>query len=132
MRAGPADLPMLFESPGMSSRFAHWGELDVAVETQAAGRDATELFHRAFTDGRCPVPHWGYLISGRMRIKYADHEDVIAAGEAWYMAPGHIPVTEADVVNVVFTMAGEYEKVMAAIGRAAASGPRGAERPDPG
>lgn len=127
MRAGPTDLPLLLSSQGMTSRFANWGELDVAVETQAAPRDATAVFHRAFPDGRCPVPHWGYLIKGRMRIKYPDHEEVISAGEAWYMAPGHIPTTEEDVVDVVFTMAGEYEKLIAAIGRAAASAPLRAE-----
>src|SRR5512146_1911530 len=102
MRAASSDLPLLVEAPGMTSRFAHWGELDIAVETQAGGRDATPLFHRVFPDGRCPVPHWGYLVKGRMRIKYPDHEEVISAGDAWYMPAGHIPTTEEDVENVVF------------------------------
>jgi hypothetical protein len=115
MRAAPADLPVLVASPGMTSRLAHWGEIDVAIETMAGGRDATEAFHRAFADGRCPVPHWGYLIKGRMRISYPDREEVISAGEAWYMPPGHIPATEDDVENVVFTLAGEYEKLMGAL-----------------
>ncbi len=117
MRTAPTDLPVLVEGPGMSSRFANCGELDVAVETFAAGRDATELFHRVFPDGRCPVPHWGYLIKGRIRVSYPDHEEVISAGEAWYMPPGHIPATEEDVENVVFSLAGEYEKVMALLTR---------------
>ena len=121
MRATPGDLPVLVDSPGMTSRFAHWGELDVAVETMAGGRDATETFHRAFADGRCPVPHWGYLIKGRMRVRYPDREEVISAGEAWYMPPGHIPATDEDVENVVFTLAGEYEKLMAALRTAVAS-----------
>ena len=117
MRATRSELPVLVESPGMTSRFAHLGELDVAVETLAGGRDATEAFRRAFPDGRCQVPHWGYLIKGRMRVRYADHEDVISAGEVWYMPPGHITSTEQDVENVVFTPAGEYEKLMAALAR---------------
>ncbi len=121
MRTSLSGLPVLVEAPGMTSRFANWGELDVAVETTASGRDATAVFHRAFPDGRCPVPHWGYLVKGRMRIKYPDREEVISAGEAWYMPPGHIPMTEEDVVDIVFTMAGEYEKVMATITRAAAA-----------
>jgi hypothetical protein len=119
MRAAPRDLPVLVEAPGMASRFARLGEVDVAVETMAGGRDATEAFHRAFPDGRCPVPHWGYLIRGRMRVSYPDHEEVISAGEVWYMPAGHIPATEEDVENVVFTLAGEYEKVMAALARSA-------------
>ncbi len=119
----------------MTSRFANWGELDIAVETTPSGRDATAVFHRAFPDGRCPVPHWGYLVKGRMRIKYPDHEEVISAGEAWYMPPGHIPTTEEDVVDIVFTLAGEYEKVMTTIGAAAASmrsGSEAAHRPSAG
>jgi hypothetical protein len=118
MRAVLDGLPVLVASPGFTSRFAHWGELDVAVETLAGGRDPTELFGRAFPDGRCAVPHWGYLIKGRMRINYPDHEEVVSAGEVWYMAPGHIPATEEDVENVVFTAAGEYEKLMASLAAA--------------
>jgi hypothetical protein len=120
MRAGLDDLAILVESPGMASRFARWGELDVAVETMAGGRDPSALFHRVFPDGRCPVPHWGYLVRGRMRVKYPDHEEVISAGEAWYMPPGHIPTTEEDIVDIVFSLAGEYEKVMAALARGSA------------
>ncbi len=117
MRAARNELPILAETPGFTSRFTHCGELDVALETLAGGRDATEAFRRAFPDGRCPVPHWGYLIKGRMRVRYPDHEEVISAGEVWYMPPGHITATEEDVENVVFTLAGEYEQLMAALGR---------------
>ncbi|HEX8939809.1 MAG TPA: hypothetical protein VF763_06560 [Candidatus Limnocylindrales bacterium] len=122
MRATRTDLPVLVDMGGFTSRLAHWGEFDVAVETGAAGRDATDMFRAAFADGRCPVPHWGYLIKGRMRIRYPDREEVISAGELWYMPPGHVPVNEEDVENIVFTPAGEYEKVMAALGRAARAG----------
>ncbi len=119
MRATRTELPILAESPGVTSRLTHWGDLDVAVETLTAGRDPTETFRRAFPDGRCPVPHWGYLVKGRMRVRYADHDEVISAGEIWYMAPGHIPAVEEDVENVVFTPGGEYEGLMAALARAA-------------
>ncbi len=118
MRAAPADVPVYAETPGFTSRLAHCGEFDVAVESLAGGRDATQVFRRAFPDGRCPVPHWGYLIRGRMRVRYPDHEEIIAAGEVWYMPPGHITSTDEDVENVVFTPTGEYEKLMAALARA--------------
>lgn len=118
MHAAPTELPVLVEGPGFTSRLTHCGQLDVAVETMAGGRDATQAF-RALPEGRCQVPHWGYLVKGRIRIRYPDREEVISAGEVWYMAPGHIPVTEEDVENVVFSLAGEYEKVMAALARPA-------------
>ncbi len=114
MRATLTDLPVLFELPGFTSRLERWGELDVAVEALAGGRDATETF-RSLPDGRCQCPHWGYMLKGRLRIRYPDHEEVITAGDVWYMPPGHIPVVEADTENIVFSPAGEYQKVMTAL-----------------
>jgi hypothetical protein len=108
------DLPVVSEMPGVESRQAEWGELNVAIETIAGGMDATELF-RSLPDGRCQCPHWGYVIKGRARIKYADRDEVITAGEAYYMAPGHIPVVEEDSVIVEFSPLGQYQKTMAAL-----------------
>jgi hypothetical protein len=114
MRAARTDLPVATEIPGFTSRQAQWGEFNVAVETIAGGLDATEMF-RSLPDGRCQCPHWGYLIKGRMRIKYPDREEVISAGDAYYMPPGHIPVVEEDAEVIEFSPAGEYQKTMAAL-----------------
>src|SRR5215216_5694895 len=35
--------------------------------------------------GRCVCPHWGYLLAGRMVVRYGDHEEVFEAGDAFYM-----------------------------------------------
>src|SRR5882762_10590134 len=45
--------------------------------------------------GKCACPHWGYLFKGRMIVRYDDHEEVIAPGDAFYMSPGHAPEAEA-------------------------------------
>ncbi len=47
-----------------------------------------------------------------MRIKYSDHEEVISAGEVFYMPPGHIPITEEDCELVTFSPKGENKKMM--------------------
>lgn len=39
--------------------------------------------------GRCGMPHWGYVIRGALRVEYPDHDELIAAGDAYYVAPGH-------------------------------------------
>ncbi len=52
------------------------------------------------------------MIKGRMRLKYADHDEVVNAGEVFYMQPGHIPVTEEDCELVWFAPKGETRKVM--------------------
>ena len=114
MRASKTDLTVASEFPGFESRQAQWGDFNVAVETIAAGMDATEMF-AALPDGRCQCPHWGYVIKGKARIKYADHEEVISAGDAYYLPPGHIPVVEESLVIVEFSPLGEYEKTIASL-----------------
>ena len=42
-------------------------------------------------DDKCQCPHWGYLFAGEMIVTYLDHVDVIRAGDAFYLTPGHSP-----------------------------------------
>jgi hypothetical protein len=44
-------------------------------------------------DDRCQCPHWGYVLEGRMTFRFADHEEVFEAGDAFYVGPGHVPVS---------------------------------------
>jgi len=53
--------------------------------------------------GLCQCPHWGVLSKGRMTVRYPDHEDVIEAGDAYYMAPGHTPAAIAGTEFVMFS-----------------------------
>ncbi len=55
------------------------------------------------------------MIKGRLRIKYADREETISAGEAYYLEPGHIPVIEEDAELVEFSPLAEYRKTMEAL-----------------
>ena len=72
------------------------------------------------------MPALGLRIKGRLRVKYADHEEVLSAGEVYYLAPGHIPVVEEPLEIVEFSPPADYEKTTAAltarVRRAAASG----------
>src|SRR6478672_1177944 len=52
--------------------------------------DATPLM-KGLPDDRCQSPHWGYVISGQVHFRFADHEEVVEAGDAYYLPPGHIP-----------------------------------------
>src|SRR5215208_5706752 len=114
MRANRSDLPVAAEMPGFTSRQSEWGTMNVAIES-IGPMDATEMF-KSLPDGRCQCPHWGYVVKGRMRIKYADHEEVVQAGDAYYMAPGHIPVVEEELELIEFSPAGEYQETMKALG----------------
>jgi hypothetical protein len=57
----------------------------------------------ALPGGMCQCPHWGYVIAGRMRFVFADHEEVYEAGDAFYQAPGHRPYVDAGTELLQFS-----------------------------
>ena len=65
--------------------------------------------------GHCSCPHWGQLLSGRVVVHYEDHDDVIEAGEAYYMAPGHVPEIAAGSELFMFSPTEELAATDAAI-----------------
>ena len=50
-----------------------------------------------------------------MVVHYADHDDVITAGDAFYLPPGHVPEIDAGTEFVLFSPAEELKATDAAI-----------------
>jgi hypothetical protein len=46
---------------------------------------------KALPGGNCSCPHSGYVVKGRITVRYDDHEEVIEAGDAFAMPPGSRP-----------------------------------------
>jgi len=67
--------------------------------------------------GNCPCPHWGYLVKGRMIVRYDDREEVIEAGDAFYMPPGHTQAAEAGSEFVIFSPTTELRATEEVIAR---------------
>src|SRR6185436_18376169 len=67
--------------------------------------------------GNCSCPHWGYMFSGRMVVSYGDRDEVIKAGDAFYLPPGHTPRAEAGAEFVQFSPADELAATDAAVAR---------------
>jgi hypothetical protein len=72
--------------------------------------DATPLL-RGLPDDRCQCPHWGYVLKGRMTYRFADHDEVFEAGDAFYLPPGHVPIAEAGCEFVQFSPAEDLRTV---------------------
>jgi hypothetical protein len=53
--------------------------------------DATPLL-KGLPEDKCPCPHWGYVLKGRLTYRVGDSEEVFLAGDAFYLSPGHIPI----------------------------------------
>ena len=62
--------------------------------------DATPLL-KGLPDDRCQSPHWGYVLTGGITFKFADHEEVVEAGDAFYLPPGHVPVSHQPGTEIV-------------------------------
>jgi hypothetical protein len=79
--------------------------------------DATPLY-KGLPDDRCQCPHWGYVLNGAVTFRYADGEETIEAGEAYYVPPGHVPVKHAPGTELVmFSPAEELAVTEAAMQR---------------
>ncbi len=78
--------------------------------------DATPML-KGLPGDRCDCPHWGYVLKGRLTYRFADHEEVFVAGDAFYLPPGHVPVAEAGSELVQFSPRDELATVTAAMMR---------------
>ena len=95
MRASKNELPIMFEAGPSSIRGADWGGMRLSVVSVPAGTDFAPLL-KGLPNDRCQGPHWGYVLQGRIRIQYAHGDEVLAAGDFYYMPPGHSGVAEED------------------------------------
>ena len=83
------------------------GGMTIALERWNAGLDTAEWF-ADLPEGACQEPHWGYCLKGTVTMRYTDGlTDVISAGDAYYIRPGHNAHIDTDVELVEFTRADE-------------------------
>jgi hypothetical protein len=76
--------------------------------------DGTPLL-KGMPDDSCQCPHWGYVLKGRVTYRFADHDEVFEAGDAFYLPPGHIPLADAGSELVQFSPSEELEVVHSAM-----------------
>ena len=122
MHASLENLPIAAERPGFIGR---WVELDgyhYAYQSAAAGSSLDAML-APLPDSACPVEHWGYVFSGRVRIEYVDgSEEFLDAGDAFHVAPGHRPSMVEDTVMLQISRAAEHDALLAAVAAAVAPG----------
>ena len=120
MRATRDELPVLFGVDPAAVRGADWGGLRSMIVSLPAGTDLAPLLN-GLPNNLCPCPHWGYIVRGRIRVSYADREEVLGAGDLFYLPPGHTPLVEEDVEFVEFSAPVEHDAVLDVVKRNAAA-----------
>jgi hypothetical protein len=116
MRGSKQDLPVMVDEAGIRMQQGEWGTMLAHMEIAPAGLDNAPLL-KGLPNDQCQCPHWGYMIKGRMRVTYTDSDEVITAGDAYYIAPGHSVAIEEDAELVEFSPKDEVQKSMEVIMR---------------
>ena len=95
----------------MEGRYSDLGGYTVGFESFREDADAAPIF-RGLPDDRCQCPHWGYVIAGRLTLRYADRDEVYEAGDAYVAPPGHLPLVAAGTEVVEFSPTEELARTM--------------------
>jgi hypothetical protein len=111
MHASLQDLPVTIEEEGVHIREVEWGDLHIGHETYETAFDIGPLL-KGLPNDLCQSPHWGYVIRGRMRVRSNDGEEVIEAGDLYYLPPGHAPIVEAGTEIIEFSPIEAYRQTM--------------------
>ena len=101
--------PVALDIPPLEFRLADLDGYTVGFETFKVDSDPAELF-RGLPDDRCQCPHWGYVLSGSLTHRYADHDETYEAGDAFYAPPGHVPLVTAGTQLIEFSPTAELAK----------------------
>ncbi len=120
MRGSDKDLPKTVDEKELTIREVDWGELHVNITTCHETLDLSPLL-KGLPGDVCQCPHWGMILKGRKLVKYADREEVLVAGDAYYMEPGHTTVTDAGTEWVEFSPSDKLKATNEAIARNLAS-----------
>jgi len=92
-------------------RTADLGDWRVAWETLPAGFPPDPSPFKGLPDDRCHCLHLGVVLTGSFRVTYLDGaEEVVRAGEAYRLDPGHfVQATERTEV-IEFSPRDEHER----------------------
>ncbi|HEU5385394.1 MAG TPA: hypothetical protein VFV73_05795 [Streptosporangiaceae bacterium] len=115
-RTSKADAQVTLDEPEIEGRYAELDGYTVAFETHKADMDPAPFF-KGLPEDRCPCPHWGVVLAGQIIFRYADRDEVYTAGDAYYGAPGHLPLLFAGTELIEFSPAAALAETMAVVGQ---------------
>lgn len=106
------EVPVVIEGDGLEVRLQEiGGGMSTSFIRLPAGADLGPAV-KGLTDDRCPCPHWGYILKGRIQMRTSAGDHVYEAGQAVYWAPGHVPVALEDSEYVDFSPTDEFNEVI--------------------
>ena len=116
MRGSKKELSKTMDTEEMTMYEGVWGEMHVEYDVFKKMFDITP-FLKGLPNDRDQCPHWGVLTKGQIRVQYDGKEEIIKAGEAYYMPPGHTAKAEAGTEGWEFSPNDKLKKTMEVIMR---------------
>ena len=118
MKIKKEDIPVTMQTPDTIARAKDgFGGMTVTYNELPKGMDVSPLLMGLKNDS-CHCPHWGYVVEGSIRMKYDDgKEEVLSAGDVFYLPPGHTAIVEEDYKFIEFSPEKELGEVMEHIGK---------------
>jgi hypothetical protein len=96
-------LPDRLNTGGIRFQSQDWGALNVSHIHLPAGADAKPLLE-GMPDNLCPVPHWGMVLEGSIKVEYSDGSaETVNEGEVYYWPPGHTISVDQEYRSIEFS-----------------------------
>jgi hypothetical protein len=105
------EVPIAIEGDGVELRMREEGELTVCFVRLSAGVNLAPAL-KGLPDDLCPCPHWGYMLTGRVRMHTNNGPRDFEAGQPFYWAPGHAPEALEDAEYVDFSPTEQFRRVV--------------------
>ena len=115
-RTSKNEAPVVIDNPDIEIRKLDLDGYTVTFNMIKADADPAPLF-RGLPNDACQCPHWGIVLTGKVVFRYAGYDETYTDGDAYYAAPGHLPLSFAGAETIEFSPAAELQATTAAVGR---------------
>lgn len=94
---GETDAPLVIDVNDVEMRALELDEMTITFSRLPRSTNLHSIL-RGLPGDRCPSPHWGYVISGRLRLHTATGAHDVEQGQAFYVEAGHTKEALEDAV----------------------------------
>lgn len=115
MRHRKDEMPITLEAPGMKLRsVGGQGGMAISHYVTTEPADMGPVL-KSLRNGSCSVPHWGYVIKGKITLEYENGVvEAFEQGDVYYQPPGHNGAQiEAGTEVVEFSPDTEFDGLIA-------------------
>lgn len=118
MKANKQNISVAMEGPGTTMRTKdNFGGMTVSFNELPKGTDFTPLLNGLENDS-CHCPHQGYVLSGKLLVKYNDGtEEILTEGDVYFLSNGHTAIVQEDIKMIEFSPSKEFNEVMTHVGK---------------